>query len=359
MPKKNSEKKLLQHQLQKVGQSPGSLIPIGDNPSTILITAWEYNEDHANKYEIHNLDECLNFRAKSHRCWINVDGIHNVGLIEKIGKCFSLHPLLLEDIMNPTQHPKIEAYDNCLYIVLQMLYYGNYTELQSEQVSIVLMEDCVISFQEDKAGDVFEPVRQRLTNGKGGIRQKGVDYLAYSLIDSVVDHYFVALEKIEDRMESLEESFERVQDQQPLATLYTLKRETFCLRKSVWPLREIIGNMQKEEYLWIDPSIKFYFRDIYDHTVQVVETIDSFRDILAGMMDVYMSTMSYKLNEIMKVLTVISTIFIPLTFIVGIYGMNFKYMPELHWKWGYFGLLAIVGIVASSMLVYFRRKRWI
>ena len=291
--------------------------------------------------------------------WINIDGLHSIETIEKIGKHFELHPLILEDILNTGQRPKCEDYEKCLFMVLKMLRYNDEdNSVRSEQVSLVLGQNFVISFQE-AVGDVFEQVRDRIRNAKGRIRKMAADYLAYTLIDSIVDNYFLILERIGEQIESMEEELIAKPSDKTVRMIHSLKRELIFLRKSVWPLRELINSLQKTESSLITDSTEPYLRDVYDHTIQVIDTIESFRDMVSGMLDIYLSSISNQMNAVMKVLTIIATIFIPLTFIAGIYGMNFKYMPELEWRWGYGLVLLVMIAIAVIMLIYFRRKKWL
>lgn len=280
-------------------------------------------------------------------------------VIEKLGKCFNVHPLTLEDILNTEQRPKAEDFDDYIFIVSKMLYYDEKEHLvRSEQVSIILGPNFLISFQEVE-GDVFNSVRERLRKGKGRIRKAASDYLAYALIDAIVDHYFIILENFGEKIESLEDQLVTAPTQETLQSIHNMKREMILFRKQVWPLRELIAKLTKGETPLINESTHVYLRDVYDHTIQIIDTIESFRDILSGMLDIYLSTISNRMNEVMKVLTIIATIFIPLTFIAGIYGMNFKFMPELEWHWGYFLALLVMGIIALVMVFYFWKKEWL
>jgi magnesium transporter len=289
----------------------------------------------------------------------DIDGIHEVNMIEKIGKHFDLHPLIMEDIVNTEQRPKMEDFGHYVYVVLRMLYFDEEAhEVKGEQVSLILGENFVISFQE-KEGDIFNPIRERIRNHKGRIRKMGADYLAYCLLDTIVDNYFTILEKLGDRIEEMEERL--VTDPRPktLHEIHKLKREMIFLRKSVWPLREVINGLERGESSLIHKASSIYLRDVYDHTIQVIDTVETFRDMLSGMHDTYLSSISNRMNEIMKVLTIIATIFIPLTFIAGVYGMNFKFMPELEWRWAYFIVWLVIVIVAVSMVIFFRKKKWL
>jgi magnesium transporter len=288
-----------------------------------------------------------------------VTGIHDVKIIEEFGKAFNIHPLLLEDILHTDQRPKLEEFDDFLFITLRILSYDEANnELLSEQVSLILGSNFIISFQE-REGDVFNPVRMRIKNAKGRIKKKGCDYLAYALIDAVVDHYFLVLEKYGEKIEILQEEVLSHPTPDTLQVIQRTKRDMIFLRKSVWPLREVINVLQRGESALISDNVIIYLRDVYDHTIQVIDSIETFRDMISGTLDVYLSSVSNKMNEVMKVLTIVATIFIPLTFIAGIYGMNFKYMPELEWYWGYPIALGVMVLLVGMMLLWFRRKRFL
>ena len=345
---------------KKAGLPPGTLVHIGKKRTgKVKITVIGYDENNFRENEVRTVNECFQFKDKPTVTWLNIDGIHDAGIIEKIGKHFNLHPLLLEDIMNTGQRPKMEDFENYIFIVLKMLGYDETRdEIKSEQVSLILGSNFVISFQECE-GDVFNPVRERIRNGKGKIRKMKADYLAYTLIDAVIDNYFIILEKTGEKIEDMEDELVTNPTPGTLQTIHNLKREMIFLRKSVWPLREVINGMQKAESPLIKESTGIYLRDVYDHTIQVIDTIETFRDMISGMLDIYLSSISNKMNEVMKVLTIIATIFIPLTFVAGLYGMNFKYMPELEWHFGYFAILLLMIIIGISMVFYFRRKKWL
>jgi len=261
--------------------------------------------------------------------------------------------------MNTGQRPKMEDFGDYLFIVLKMLHYDEEEdETKTEQVSLILSSKFVISFQENE-GDVFDSVRDRIRSDRGRIRKMGVDYLAYSLIDAIVDNYFMVLEKIGEKIEDIEDEMVKNPTPEVLHTIHRLKRELIFLRKSVWPLREVISRLERWESPLIDKSIDIYLRDVYDHTIQVIDALETFRDMLSGMLDIYLSSVSNRMNEVMKVLTIIATIFIPLTLVAGIYGMNFKYMPELDWFWGYPMVYMIMLAIGVVMLIYFRKKKWL
>jgi len=290
--------------------------------------------------------------------WIDIDGVHQSDLLDSVGKHANLHPLVMEDIHNTYQRPKVEDYEDYLYIVLKMISWNEETkEVQAEQVSLILGKNYVISFKEDP-GDIFDPVRLRLREGKGRIRKMGADYLAYALLDQVVDNYFLVLENLGEQIEDLEEELITNPDASTLQTIHHLKRELIYLRKSVWPLREAISSLERGESPLFQPETLVYLRDVYDHTIQVIDTIETFRDMVSGMLDIYLSSVSNRMNEVMKVLTIIATIFIPLTFIAGVYGMNFVNMPELQWRWGYFLIWGVMVAVAVGMVIYFKKRGW-
>ena len=352
--------KYRRRRVKKTGLPPGTLIHVGEKRAEkVKITVIDYDELHFEEKRVERIEECYPFKDKPTVTWINVDGIHDVDVIEKLGRNYAIHPLLLEDILNTEQRPKIEDFDDYLFVVLKMLSYDDErSEIDIEQVSLVLGPNYVISFQE-RVGDVFDPVRERIRNAKGRIRKMGADYLAYALLDSIVDSYFIILEKIGDKIEGLEEYLISKPDAKTLQTIHILKREMISLRRSIWPLREVISGISRKESSLIKEATEIFLRDVYDHTIQVIDTIENFRDMVSGMLDIYLSSLSNRMNEVMKVLTIFASIFIPLTFVAGIYGMNFAHMPELGWKWGYFSALAVMACIGIAMLVYFKRKHWL
>lgn len=345
---------------KRIGLPPGALIHVGDrkieHPKISLL---DYSPGRWEEKTLRGVEESFPLKETSSVTWVNVDGIHQIELLEKLGAGFGLHPLVLEDILDTEHRPKYESYDNYLFTVLKMLSFDEQTgDILAEQVSLILGRTFVLSFQE-RVGDVFEGVRARIRNGKGQIRNMGPDYLTYALIDSIVDSYFAILERIGDRIELLEE--ELISDPTPatLQKIHRFKRQMILLRKSIWPLREIIKELQLEGSPLIRETTGFFLRDVYDHTIQVVETVETFRDIISGMIDIYLSNMSNRMTEVMKVLTIIATIFIPLTFIAGVYGMNFKHMPELEWRWGYPASWLLMLAIFAGMMIYFKKKKWL
>jgi len=342
----------------KTGAPPGTLIYSGEErDEQVKITLIEYDEKDFFEKDFFDIDECMAHVNPAMVKWINVDGIHKIETIEKIGKLFNIHPLTLEDIVSTSQRPKFEDYDDYLFSIMKMIYYDD--EIHSEQLCVLLLNDnTVISFQEAHGGDAFDIIRNRIRQNKGRIRKCKADYLCYALIDAVVDCYFDILEKIGDKIELLEDELANEPSRKIINELHHLKREMIFLRKAVWPMRELINNLEKSESELIHDSTSVYLRDVHDHTIRVIDTVETFRDLLSGMMDIYLSSVSNKMNEVMKVLTIISTIFIPVTFIAGVYGMNFDYMPELHSKWGYIGTWAVMITVMLCLIIYFRRKKW-
>jgi len=328
-------------------------------------TVIEYDENHFLETETNDVENCLMFRDRPYMTWINVDCPRQIYSLEKLGACYGLHPLVLEDILTD-QRPKVEDYEDYIFIVIKMLYYkeaedddeiGDFN-IDMDQVSIIFGNNFIISFKE-KDVDVFRPLKERLRTARGRIRKQGADYLAYSMIDSIVDHYFVIMEKLGDRFEELEDSVVSNPEPGILPAIYNLKRDMLFLRKSVWPLREAISRMQRMDSHLISETTRIYLRDVYDHTIQVIENIETFRDMSASLLETYLSSLSNKLNEVIKLLTIISTIFIPLTFLSGLYGMNFTYMPELQHPYGYPAVLVLMLLVVAVMLTYFYRKKWI
>ncbi|MCB1191260.1 MAG: magnesium/cobalt transporter CorA [Leptospiraceae bacterium] len=351
---------LVKTRTKKIGLPAGALVHIGDaSTEKIEIKIIDYNEDNFKEIEVENVEECFPFKNSSNVTWINVSGIHQVDIIEKLGIYFDLHPLILEDILNTDQRLKMEDFESYIFIVMKMILFNEKkNRIEFEQVSFILSSNFVISFQEKK-GDIFKPIAERIKAGKGRIRKMHTDYLVYALIDSIVDNYFIILEYIEDQIEDLEEDVVSKPVPGTLKTIHNLKKEMIYFRKSVWPLREVLSNLQRTDTKLIKQSTHIFLRDVYDHTIQVIDTIENFRTMVSGMLDIYLSSISYRMNEVMKVLTIMSTIFIPLTFIVGVYGMNFKNMPELEWHWGYYFILFFMSLIGMGMLVFFRKKKWL
>jgi magnesium transporter len=345
---------------QKTGMVPGTLVYTGEEThAPVTISVIEFDEKQAEFFETLSVEKALEIVDDDHIDWLNVNGVHDIGVIEKISEAFGLHPLTREDIASVGQRPKVEFYDEYVFIVLRMLNLDlENDEIIDEQVSFVLCENNLVSFQERDDGDVFEVIRERLRTGKGRVRRMKADYLVYALIDVIVDHYFVILEHLGEKIEALEDELAENPNKDILLRINRYKRMIIFLRRSVWPLREVLNAFQRENPAQFSPAVVTFMRDVYDHTIQVIDTLEAYRDLLTGMLDVYMTSLSNKTNQIMKVLTIISTIFIPLTFIAGVYGMNFEYMPELSWKWGYPLVWAVMLSVVIGLIAYFRHNDW-
>lgn len=350
--------KLVQKRSRKTGLPPGTLVHIGEEKTgKVAITVFNYAGTRCNERQDPSLDVVAPPTDES-VTWVDVGGVHKMEVLESFGKQFQLHPLLLEDIANTDQRPKLDDYETYLFLVMKMLSVTDRQDIVVEQVSLVLGRNFVLSFQEDGT-DVFKPVRDRLRGGKGRLRQSGADYLLYTLVDAIVDQYFVVLEVLGEKIEALQDLV--VSDPKPetLRQMHALKRQLLFLRRAVWPLREATNNLSRSECPPLQESTKVFFRDVYDHVVQIVDTIETLREMVSASLDIYLSSISYRLNVVMKVLTIITTIFMPLTFIVGVYGMNFEHMPELQWEWGYPAVWALMVLVGVGMLLLFRKKRWL
>lgn len=342
---------------EKVGLPPGSLVHVGEVKKHLpRITVIDYDKNNLEEKEVLEVEECFPFKDKPSVTWITVDGIHDAEVIRRIGKHFGFHPLLLEDIMNTEQRPKMEDFGDHIFLILKRLKYRA-GEMKVEQVSLIIGHNFVITFQEEEE-DIFSNIRDRLRKGKGKARGLGSDYLAYYLIDSIVDNYFLVLEKIGEKVEELEAELIEEPSTNTTQKINELKRQLLNLRKMVWPIREVVYSLERSESPLVKKTTLIYLRDVYDHTIQIIDNIEVFREMTSGMVDVYLSTMSNRMNEIMKVLTMIGTIFIPLTFITSLYGMNFEFMPELHWKYGYFLVITLMVGITVGMIFYFRKKQW-
>lgn len=349
------------------GLAPGTLVYEGEAPpGPIHIQVFDYDATTFEERTLPDLEACAAYRDRNTVTWVNVDGVHDVRQVAEIGRLFDIHPLTLEDIVHTRQRPKMEEYPHYVYVALQMMHYEHQTcTLEAEQVSLVIGRGFVISFQEAKTGDVFDPVRQRLREARGRIRTSGADYLAYALIDVAVDFYMDILEGLGEHIEQLETDVTTDPEPAHLQQINKLRRHTLLLRRSIWPLRDVITALERSELPFMSPETDVFYRDVYDHTIRTAELIESSREVLASMVELYLSTVSYRMNEIMKVLAIISTFFLPLTFVAGIYGMNFNpeaspfNMPELNWVYGYPFALGLMGLIALGMLFFFRRKRWL
>jgi magnesium transporter len=344
----------------KTGLPPGSLVYVGRaEPGRSIVTVTDYDADRLVEHEVRAPKELQPVLGSPSTAWVNVDGLGQVDVIAALGESFHIHHLLMEDVLNTTQRPKIEVHDEYFFLVLKMLRFDDETEdLVSDQTSLVVGPGFVLSFNERESG-AFDQLRERIRSGSARIRKAGSDYLAYCLIDVIVDQYFVLLEKFSERLEIAEEQLVTNPAPQLLKGIHRLKMDLIALRRSVWPLREVINNLVRGDTALIQPATLPYLRDVYDHTIHAAELIESFRDVVSGMLDIYLSSNSNKLNEIMKVLTIIATIFIPLTFISGWYGMNFENMPELKWAWGYPMVIGLALGTVTTMLLFFRRRKWL
>jgi magnesium transporter len=344
----------------ETGLPPGTLVHVGERrteKSEIMVI--DYDTTGYQEYHPSTAKDCAAFRATERISWVNVTGVHDVNLVEELGNAFDIHPLVLEDVVNTGQRPKFEDFGEYLFIVLKMLYFDpEKAEIVAEQVSLIQGANFLITFQE-APGDVFELLRERIRSGKGRIRQMGCDYLGYSLIDAILDNYFVIFEKFGENAEYLQDQLVTLSTPGLLQEIYAIKRETLFFRKCAWPLRELISALERSETSLLKKDTRIYLRDLYDHAIQIIDSVEVLREAISGMLDIYLSSSSNRMNEVMKVLTIIATIFIPLTFIAGVYGMNFQHMPELAWYWSYPIVLGIMLVVAAVMLHYFRRKGWL
>jgi magnesium transporter len=345
---------------KKLGLEPGALVHVGaKRPEKTRITVIDYDRSSFLEKEVGSVEECFPFKDTATVTWINIDGVGDPRIISALGEKFDIHPLVLEDIMTTIQRPKVEDLGNAVFVVLRMIECErDGTGMTADQLSLILGPNFVLSFQETP-GDCLGPVRERIRGDKGRVRGSGPDYLAYALIDAVVDNYFFVLEKLGEKIDGLEEALVVEPRRELLHGIHALKREMIDLRKAVWPLREVVGGLERLESPLIRKSTSVFLRDLYDHTIQVIDTVESFREILSSMVETYLSSISNRMNEIMKVLTIIATIFIPITFVVGVYGMNFKFMPEIGWRWGYAFVWGLILGSVGAMLAFFRKKKWL
>ena len=355
-----SRKKIFRSRGKTPGLAPGSLVYSGEQKvATPRVTMIDYDENRVIEKELLRVDDCISFRDSNSVTWINVDSVTQPGLLENFGRVMGFHALMLEDILNTDQRPKFEDYGNYIYIVVKMLDYDSKkNEIEIEQLSLILGQNYVISFQE-RPGDFFDPLRERIRKSLGRIRKLGADYLAYAILDIIIDHYFVVLEKLGEKIEQLEDMVITNPAPDTVRSVHAVKREMIFVRKSVWPLREVVTNMQRSESALVHESNAAYFRDLHDHIMQVTDGVDTFRDLLNGMLDSYYSTITTRTNSVMKVLTLFSAIFMPLTFITGIFGMNFRNFPELDWHYGFQGSMILMITVIVFMVGIFKWKKWL
>lgn len=343
----------------KRGLPPGTIVYTGEErDEPVRVRVFEFDHEHHSEREL-SLDEVAGLSRNADRVlWIDVEGVHDVELLRQIGKRFALHDLVLEDIASVGQRPKFEGYDDYAYIVLRMLHNQLGVGVVDEQLSIVLGRGFVLTFQEHQ-GDMFEALRDRIRTDRGRIRQHGADYLAYRLIDVTVDGYFDILADMDDQIDRLEEAVQAEASGASIQQVYAIRRELVTQRRVIWPLREVAASLARDEVDLIGDSLDPYLRDLQDHVARVLDLIESLRENADGLVELGHSIQGQRLNEVMKLLTIISTVFIPLSFIAGLYGMNFDYMPELHWRWGYFGALGLMLSVSLGLLFYFRRRHWL
>jgi magnesium transporter len=345
----------------KRGSIPGTVEYIGQpRIEDIKIEILEYDESKIiNKKVVNSVKELEPYFEHPGIKWIQITGVHNPDILNEIGKQFKIISLDLEDIANTTQRPRIEERDEYIFMVYKVLQLDRENrEVNIEQVSIILGLNYVISFHETTP-EVFEILQTRILTGLGRVRKMKSDYLVFAITDIIIDQYFTLIEDIGETIEETEEELLASPGQSSQEAIYKLKRRLGYIKKSIWPAREVLNQLQHSDHELVHEETKIYFRNIYDHTIQIIETLESLRDLTSGMMDLYLSAVSLKMNEIMKVLTIFSTIFIPLTFFAGIYGMNFKGIPELEWKYGYFYFWGIMIIITLFMLAFFRRRKWL
>ena len=342
---------------KEVGASPGSLVFTGRQKlEEARLSFTRYNENEFNKAVL-DLSK-FPMPEKERVTWYDIRGLHDISVIETIGQKFDIHPLILESILDTHQRPKYEEYDDGIFFILKAISFHKETlQIKTEQIALYLFKDALISFQEDES-DTCQPVHLRIQNSRGKIRRRGADYLAYALMDTIVDNYYLVLDDIEEVIDEMEDEIIENPDENTKSRIHVLKREMLVLRRAITPLREAISKYSKTEHDLVQESSEIFIRDLYDHLIQVMDSVETYRDTLSGLQDLYISEISFKMNNVMQVLTIISTIFIPLSFLAGLYGMNFKYIPELDWQNGYFYLLGFMLTVAISLLIYFKRKGW-
>ncbi|MBN2431192.1 MAG: magnesium/cobalt transporter CorA [Acidobacteria bacterium] len=350
----------VKHPAHKLGYSPGAIVYVGETREhTARVKMVDYGPDHFRVSEMRVPEDTAPTTDPATVTWLDITGIHDVSLIESLGLTFNIHPLVLEDITNTHHRPKIEYLNKYIFLVLKMITFDAATRrLGVEQISLILGEHYLLTFRENDAS-LFQPVMDRLQNARGRLRRYGVDYLAYSIMDLVVDHYFLVLEEISTGIQILEENILEGTDPAQLREIHQTKKNLLALHRIMGPTREMISRLQRESEGLLSEQVMPFIGDLYDHILQIHDNLEIYNTMLLGISDLYYFTLSQKMNEVMKVLTIIATIFIPLSFIVGLYGMNFQYMPELKWPWGYPAVLGGIILVVLSMLCYFRRKKWL
>jgi magnesium transporter len=350
----------LSYASEKSGMEPGSLVHVGDVHDHVpSITVINYNASLLEKRTLASVEEILAFDTSDTVTWVIVNGLQNVSVIEAIGRHFDIHDLVLEDILNTHQRPKFEEFENYLYIVFKAIALQNGdASVEYEQISLLLLNNIVFTFKE-KPDDILDPIINRLNVPQSHIRTRGGDYLAYVIMDTVIDEYFALQDTFDDLIETVEDELLTNPTNCTLTSIQKIKRELIYLRRSISPLRELLAAIHRSDSPLLDERTKHYFTDVYDHAIRIIEALESYRDLISGMLDIYLSSISNKMNETMRVLTVFSTLFIPLTFIAGVYGMNFEFMPELKWKWGYPVLWVVFIVISGFLLMFFRRRKWL
>ncbi|MBX7137254.1 MAG: magnesium/cobalt transporter CorA [Oligoflexia bacterium] len=352
--------RILKSRSRKTGLPPGSLVYVGDKRTAApKLTAFKYSPTGYEERELKNVENCAELRDPSAVLWVNLDGVDHVDTVSQLGRQFGIHAMVLEDILNTSQRPKKQLSSDYIFMVAKMLYLDPQRRIQVEQVSIVFGRNFVLSFQEEPDSDVFDRVRESIRKNIGAIRTGGADFLAYALLDSIVDQYFVILEEFGERLEAIEQQVINRPELGSSKAIHGLKRDVLFLRRSIWPLREVATSFERSENPLIRPGSMIYFRDVYDHVIEVIDILELFREMVSSMLELYLSSVNNRINEVMKVLTIVTTIFMPLTLIAGIYGMNFDNMPELHWHFGYVWALGLMLLSALVMVGYFRRRRWL
>lgn len=343
----------------KSGLPPGTPVYTGERaPEETEMSIILYDDDLFEEKTGAKADDFREYLTKNGKKWVTVTGLAGTSMINEICELSGIHPLTTEDLLNTHQRPKIESFDDYLYLVIRIILPEEGGRFYSEQASIILFKDTVMTFLEYD-DSVFEPVKKRLESSRGRLRKAGADYLLYALIDSVVDAYFEIFEIMGERIEEIEESVIASPEPDTLGKIYSIRRDLIWLRKSIWPLRDVVAELSRGEYEFIGENTEIFMRDVHDHLTLISETLETYRDLAAGLLDLYLSGVSNRMNEVMKVLTIIATIFIPLTFIAGLYGMNFSYMPELEHPYAYPAVLVLMALMAAAMVIYFRKKKWL
>lgn len=347
----------------RVGTAPGSLdVSTSEGTGPVRLTVIRYGPDEFEEVEVDSAAACRERARAGGVTWINVEGVHRADIVEALGADFGLHPLMLEDVLHTSQRPKVDEFEDHLYVVLHMLMVAEDAEdgyaVDSEQVSLILTANVVLTFQE-RRGDVFDPIRDRIKHARGRVRKAGADYLLYALLDVIVDNYFVALERIGDRVEELDELVDDDSVSEPLRDIHAVRRALLQVRRTVFPVRDLIHTLLRGDSPLIKKTTLPFLRDVADHAVRVAESTETLRELTLSLADLHMSRMSHHMNQVMKVLTIIATIFIPMTFVAGVYGMNFTNMPELHWRYGYWAVWGVMVAMGGTLMWFFKRRDWL